>query len=365
MNVSFILKGIFLFPLLACTLSVQASNKQFLSSPFIINYTRDKFTLEDESDTIFEKNLIRAYNFVISKIPDKENRIRCPIHIRFVDLKGKHDGFTLREQKPCLDTILLDLQLERKLSAQLIVIHELTHLLRHQYNPNEELWLDEGLANLMKSLFLGLWPIEFENDLKNISEFSLTNSESFYTKSEFRGYTTSYFILHYLYNKLGGDSFLSLLLKSTKHGWDNIEEAANILSSRRQLTIDKKILNKESLMACFAIALLINTAEIVDYGMFFFDLNYKSLVSFPKNIFPNFNIISNFQSNTFDPLSRGRIKYITSENKDTLNSISPNSKDLFYFIGIDKSYQITKIDYSEISKFSQKFKKWILIRISP
>ena len=153
MEITFIRNGIFLFFLLAWTLSVQASNKQFSSSPFVIKYTRDKLTLEDETNATFEKNLIRAYNFVVSKIPDSENRNHCPIHIRFADLKGKHDGFTLREQQPCRDTILLDLQLERKLSAQLIVVHELTHLLRRQYNLNEELWLDEGLANLMKSLF--------------------------------------------------------------------------------------------------------------------------------------------------------------------------------------------------------------------
>ncbi len=233
-------------------------------------------------DTRFDSELLRGYQFVAKRIPDLVDREQCPIRILFKDLRG-FTGFTPTSQlqTPCADRIEIDLSLFGSWKAQIVLVHELTHLFRNQHNAHEERWLQEGLAKLMEVLYVGIWSEAFQRQILQMHSFVLTNDEEAYNP-EGLGYVTAYFLLHFLYNRLGEEAFLREVMSARSSGWHNIEEAARKMRARKMTNIPEQFLLRDSLWTNFGLALLINDPDIAVYGLSLIDYRFQSVRSLRK-----------------------------------------------------------------------------------
>lgn len=230
-----------------------------------------------ESQAGFRSHLERAYDFVTARFKDQKNRATCPIKIKFADLGGR-TGFTPTPKTACDDVIVLDSSLENQWSASAAVVHELTHVIRHQSNPSEETWLDEGLAKELEYQFLKLWPQSLFQVPKTFMFKISTDSKSYAAGST--SYLNSFLLVHYLSTHLGDDLFLIRLMNSRLNGWSAIEEAARISVPQASIGIPASRLNRRDLFTHFAFALRFNDASLADCGLFQLDQNYSPVLNF-------------------------------------------------------------------------------------
>jgi hypothetical protein len=228
-------------------------------------------------DTSFESGLANAYSFVVQKIPDQEDRIKCPITIQFRDLKGKHLGFTPFDQPQCQSVILLDNSLAGQWTAQVVVAHELTHLLRYQSNKDEEIWLSEGLATLIEFEYIGVWPQNLQNQLSALSEVTLSSNPDDYVIGG-PGYEVSYFFVRYLYHHFGGDEFIRTLATQKNSGWDNIQSSIRKTADKQLHFVSPRLVTPRTLWTYFAIALLSNDESYAESNLFLLNDNYTALI---------------------------------------------------------------------------------------
>ncbi len=247
------------------------------ANSFRIQYSSSDSQFE-ETRKQFEKNLQHAYDYVTSISSDIVDRKKCPIKIEFIDFKGKLTGFTPNPQKKCFEKILIDKKFERNWYGQSVFAHELTHLLRHQHNSYEKLWLDEGLAKLIEIQYLETWPVKLARELKDLKQISLSDDPDDYSMDG-AGYVSSYFFMLYLSHRLGERNFLKGLIESDLDGWDNIEKVSADLKMRNAISIPEKYLSRQELWMHFALALTTNDPGLAPYGLSLLDYNYQNKIS--------------------------------------------------------------------------------------
>ncbi len=219
-----------------------------------------------------EEKTLRAYNFITKYIPDPVDRNKHPIHVEFTNLKN-YLGFvhhTSNENQ----TIKVHDSMKSAVEYQLVIIHELTHILRNAYQPNEERWIQEGLANLIQTLFAGQWPKDFENDFKNLEYFHLSNSIEDYQIGG-SGYLVSYFFTLYLYEHFGKNLFIKDVATGKNIGAKNIEEAISNYQNRNSSNINSNYLTFNSLWTHFSFAALLNEPYLAKYNLFFLNSDYS------------------------------------------------------------------------------------------
>lgn len=332
------------------------------ASPFIIEYSNHNLSKKGKSNTWLEEHFDKIYRFVSHKVTDKVDRTKCPIKIKFRNLEGKHFASINRYNKDCEDIIYLEEKLPLE-ETPLYLIHELTHLFRHQYNRYEERWLDEGLANLVKYLYLKKWPQEIQERIKKQNDFTLSNDENNYTITDKSGYDSSSLLLLYLYHRLGNESFLTELLKSEKTGWDSVENAAKKVSSNDRI---KVYLNRQSLLACFAIALLLNTNDLDSNSMYHFDFDYQPLIKFTDFSFTNVPLLRGNQFSSDVIPFYGRVQFIT--NKSVLKQLTNDDpRTRYYYIGyisLSEEIFLKSISLKEHDELSKQHERWVLIQVS-
>lgn len=313
-----------------------------------------------ESNGEFEANLQEAYQFVTRRVKDPVDRALCPIQIEFKDLKCKTMGFTPKKEKECDDKIILDVSLERRWEAQVALVHELTHVLRHHYNNQEELWLDEGIAKLMEILFTGFWNRDLERTLKSWPDFILSNDPDDYN-IQGRGYADSYYFLQYLYSKFGRDTLLKAILENpTETGWNNILTAIQQNNVNLQLNIKSEYLTKESVWANFAVSLVANNPSKGAHGLFFFDEHFSPITIQSLNLAQN-------KYSSFNLKSVSKIIYYTSKTIENLETSDSKKNDLILVL-LTRDGKIQDITYFDLNHFNEIKKgslQWVVIKTLP
>ena len=214
----------------------------------------------------------QAYEYVTSFAKDPVYRKERPINVRLSD-KIAFVGFAHKSSSSAADVIELKPNLHQ-MKLKLALIHELVHIVRHSYNPNEVAWLDEGLAKLLEVQYSTVWAISYQDRLHLNGYIHLSeNLEDF--KPESYEYVSSYFFMQYLYNHFGGDQLITEILKNKHSGWGNIISSIQKLSEQKIIKIPSEDLNKRSIWRHFAASLYFNDAFMEPYALFQLDPQYQ------------------------------------------------------------------------------------------
>lgn len=259
----FVKKCILILSIILASVEVRAFTYDYKTLP---KYFVDKKDLHEKT--------LRAYNFLTKYIPDPVDRNLYPIHIEFTALKN-HLGFVHHSDNEN-QIIKVHDSMKSAVEYQLVLIHELTHILRNAYQPNEERWIQEGLANLMQTLYAGQWPKEFENNFRNLKYFHLSNNIDDYQLGS-SGYLVSYFFTLYLYEHFGKNLFIKDVATGTNIGAENIEKAISTYQKRNSSSIDLDYLTLNSLWAHFSFAVLLNDSYLAKYSLFLLTPSYSPL----------------------------------------------------------------------------------------
>jgi len=179
-------------------------------------------------------------------------------------------------------TILIDLNLAESasvtnlkdpvLSTVYSLSHELTHVLFFQKKPDEEAWVNEGLADLMsfllgRSLFgYDVYKVHsIDAYLRNPSR-SLTSFDSWDPSGADYGKSFLYFI--YLYDHFGGNDFLKALYQGSDTGLKGLQYALNTADGAQW--IPAAIRSNASVYTHFSYALEVNDERLNRYRLFGF-----------------------------------------------------------------------------------------------
>lgn len=262
--------GSFVFSLaFACAMSIPGIAQAY---PEIQLKHIDQTSLSETEVTGLVK---KASNYVFNLLGENIEEWH-QIQITFDEAHG-YSGFIDEANKIHLNTQLSALEL------QLVLAHELTHMIRHRYITSDELWIEEGFGKLIEYLYSGVWPKNYDLQLRNMDSFLISNDLKLYNPNG-RGYVTSFYLLDYLYRHLGGISFLRAFIHSKETGWKNIILSAKALKASHIIGLPDQLLTVEALTANFAVALLINDPFVAKYGMFLIDREYEPLISYRDSI---------------------------------------------------------------------------------
>jgi hypothetical protein len=158
----------------------------------------------------------------------------------------------------------------------LTLVHEYTHVYRSDYNKNEETWLSEGLAKLVEYKVSIVWPESYQRKLRFNPWLIYENSERRYGFNG-DGYSDSFWLVYYLYQHFGGDQFLIKALQSKLSGWENILNVIAELQDSGAIAQNINILNRDSILRHFAMAMLLNDQFAAKYSLFYMGPDYTPL----------------------------------------------------------------------------------------
>lgn len=287
----------------------------FASSPGLAK----NLVIEDTSEFVksptrseLHTDLENTYSKLLNWLQIKT--LPCPIKIIFKPLSGFH-GFTPNSSRECNNLLYLDSGLMESVQIRVTMVHELIHIFRNQYNSHEEYWLNEGLAQLIESEFIGIWPQDKFDALNKLNYIFLSDKDIDF-QPQGKGYAPAYFFMKYLYNRFGGLRLLRELITSPHSGWDNIESALIKLKQEKIISIPIEYLNRKSIWSHFALAILLNHPAYANYGLFLLDYNFQDIKLKPTSLLP-VNQLTFTNENTypwmirFTSLNRGKIE---SEN---------------------------------------------------
>lgn len=265
----------------------------------------------------------------------------CNIQIQFTKLNGYWGSVETEKSihglnnKDCFYEIKIDEKLIDKIEGQLVLIHELSHVIRHQFNPQEERWLDEGLAQLIETEYIGLWPYDKQKQLLSEDKLFLSNKNEDYSPKG-KGYSTSYFFLKYLYNHFGGTHLVKLLLTSSEVGWDNILTSIHKLSDLGLIRIPRTFLSKQAIWNHFSFSVLLNDQSKADYGLFLLDYKFSSLEEKNRSLFESpKKIDSSYEAEVFYlPINR-----LNKRNRLNIDF----TKYTIYLVKVSTNFRITEV----------------------
>lgn len=213
----------------------------------------------------------KVYGFVSSYIPDPHPQELIEI---VFDPELDCAGFSSRTQGG-LRQVHINTKIRSQVDYQVILAHELTHVLRHMYQPDEAHWLDEGLAKWMEWKYIGEFPKQLVTKLNSQSVIKLMDEPLSCNEPGGSDYASSYFFVLYLRNHLGGDAFIEQIGISRDKGWENIENSAQTLRAAGVISIDPRLLHAQTLLQHFAFAVALNDPFLADYALFQLDLKYQ------------------------------------------------------------------------------------------
>jgi hypothetical protein len=237
-----------------------------------VSLSGNESRLTSSDQSLLKSKLEHVYRFMMNIVSDADNRQTddCKITVNFRDFAGQKTGFISKPNIPCRQVIEIESSYANSWKAQVVFAHELAHLIRHQHNSDEELWLDEGLAKFIEVHYSGLWPDQFEARLKQMPLFRLYDDEKDY-QMQGLGYVTGFFLIHYLFERFGQEKLLQKLLTSKKTGWNSIEGALIELAEEDVIQVPRQWLTRNHIWSHFAVALIANTRNVAAYGLFLVD----------------------------------------------------------------------------------------------
>lgn len=160
--------------------------------------------------------------------------------------------------------------------SQLAIVHELTHVYRRQRAPDEEQWLNEGLAKFMEYKYSTVWPVSYITRLKKERALNFADYQP-----NGGGYMSSFLLTLYLYNHFGQERLFTKLMNSQKTGWENVLSAIHELSEEGALKIPAEFISKEGILRHFAVSLWMNDRFAAKYALFYLDARYEALNTKP------------------------------------------------------------------------------------
>lgn len=183
-----------------------------------------------------------------------------------------------------VDRDLSRISISPKLDAgdtQLALVHEFTHVYRARFNPNEETWLNEGLAKIIEYQYSGVWPVSYAERLVRNPNLNFDGRNFEGRPSNYGpqgdGYMASFFLTLYLYNHFGQNKFLQKVLSSKFSGWENVLTSIHELNDEGTVQIPRELISKESILRHFAVSLWMNDMFSATYALFYLDPHFEPL----------------------------------------------------------------------------------------
>ena len=241
---------------------------------FSVYYKQEKSREQKEQ---FEQHLRNGFSFVLQQVDLQAKEFPCQVNISFNAPKGI-DGKVLPkrwEGRECFYDVDLEASLEYNWMASIAIVHEFTHMIRHEFNPAEVAWLDEGLATLLQVKFSHVWPLELEMQLQQSTHLSLSKNIADYFKST-QPYAHAFFFIKYLYDHFAAEAFLRTLIRQKSGGSEALQQTLLQLSRQKQSRIDTEYLDLSTLWLHYGLAVLLNTDQLAKYGLFKIDGQFHS-----------------------------------------------------------------------------------------
>lgn len=279
------------------------------------------FSYANEIDSTLQK----TFSQFMESFQQREFLEDCKVQTYYVALDGYWGSVETERKEPeakaqCNYEIKIAENLRGKAESNIVLIHELSHVVRDFHQPQEERWVNEGLAQVLETEYIGLWPTDKQEYLFGLDRIFLSSNDSDYTPKG-AGYSTSYFFMKYLFNRFGGKTLMKKILISKKFGWNNIESSVQAVNSELKLGIPQKFLTRRSLWTHFSFAVLLNNPHFSDYGLFLLDYKFKGplnlssegliLLTASEALFPKSNFISEsfFLRTSFNSISKSLIEW--------------------------------------------------------
>jgi PKD repeat protein len=177
-------------------------------------------SLNDLAST-FESTIYPTDTNYFGSMPDVDNNCQLEIVILGIDGGGGTGGYFAPGISSQRESIFIDV--DDMSWRNTILAHELQHLLHNARDPYENLWIDEGAADMAAYLCFGVTSTlsGHANDWAQNSNMSVR-----WWNQRIADYGAGFMFLMYLADKLGGGSAISSLVADTATGGAGIENLA-------------------------------------------------------------------------------------------------------------------------------------------
>ena len=177
-------------------------------------------TLNDITST-FESTIYPTDTTYFGSMPDVDNNCQLEIIILGIDGAGATGGYFAPGISSQRESVFIDV--DDMSWRNTILAHELQHLLHNARDPYENLWIDEGAADMAAYLCFGVTTTlaGHANEWSQNSNMSLR-----WWNQRIADYGAGFMFLMYLADKLGGGSAISSLVADTATGGAGIENLA-------------------------------------------------------------------------------------------------------------------------------------------
>jgi len=178
-------------------------------------------TLNDIAST-FESTIYPTNTNYFGSIPDVDNNCQLEIVILAIDGGGGTGGYFAPGISSQRESIFIDV--DDMNWRNTIIAHEFQHLLHSARDPFENLWIDEGAADMAAYLCFGVT----STLTGHANEWSQNSNMSVrWWNQRIADYGAGFMFLMYLADKLGGGSAISSLVADTATGGAGIENLAS------------------------------------------------------------------------------------------------------------------------------------------
>ena len=177
-------------------------------------------TLNDIAST-FESTIYPTDTTYFGSMPDVDNNCQLEIVIHAIDGGGGVGGYFAPGISSQREAVFVDV--DDMSWRNTILAHELQHLLHNARDPYENLWIDEGAADMAAYLCFGVTSAltGHANDWAQNSNMSVR-----WWNQRIADYGAGFMFLMYLADKLGGGNAISNLVADTATGGAGIENLA-------------------------------------------------------------------------------------------------------------------------------------------
>ena len=177
-------------------------------------------TLNDIAST-FESTIFPTDTTYFGSMPDVDNNCQLEIMILAIDGGGGIGGYFSPGISSQREAIFIDV--DDMSWRNTIIAHEFQHLLHNARDPFENLWIDEGAADMAAYLCFGVTSAltGHANEWSQNSNMSVR-----WWNQRIADYGAGFMFLMYLADKLGGGSAIQSLVADTATGGTGIENLA-------------------------------------------------------------------------------------------------------------------------------------------
>lgn len=239
--------------------------------------------LQKNQSNQFEQDLENIARYFDQEIcPRMQELLQLPILNRqqkiilLFDENLSYRGYHSRilAEKYQRDFILLDINQNLDSNAlKYRLPHELQHIVRYHYNKAESDWLNEGLSVFAEFLVNEEFPVKYLDAFSNLGGHQLSKSPKNNGEQSFI-YFNSFLFVYYLYQHYGGIDMIRQLLRSTKSGWQNIDQ---VLAQQKSVPPKlKSFYNFKKAFINYQLALVLNPFRDTIESQGFFDLRARA-----------------------------------------------------------------------------------------